>query len=49
LLFWPTPIEHSTEPNEERHPLDEERIGVPAAPTLAMRVAAQKLLADPLF
>jgi hypothetical protein len=51
LLFWPTPIEHSTEPNEERdrHPLDEERIGVPAAPTLAMRVASQKLLADPLF
>lgn len=51
LLFWPTPIERSTEPNEERdgHPLDEEGIGVPAAPTLAMRVASQKLLADPLF
>jgi hypothetical protein len=51
LLFWPTPIERSTEPNEERdrHPLDEENIGVPAAPTLAMRIASQKLLADPLF
>jgi hypothetical protein len=51
LLFWPTPIERSTEPNEDRdrHLPDEDKIGAPAAPSLAMRVAAQKLLADPLF
>lgn len=51
LLFWPTSIERSTEPSEEGdgHLPDQKKIGALAAPSLAMRVAAQRLLADPLF